>query len=212
MKKVSIVLMLLLALCLAVGCADDQNSAQQSGQTADEQNISQPSSQTDNGKKLCRLEIYSAADNKLLATVDDQRLIDEMLDDALSDVYDIETESGDDFDMDDKFDADDKYDDDKYDDQYDHDYDDMLKENPVPNAVPQYKLVCSQQKTLLAGEDPAAERDYEEIVVITTYENSRFLQVQLSDEVLHGVQIPADLMTYYCEMDDDFAAALKRIV
>lgn len=185
MKKLSVLAMLVLAVCLSAGCGNGQ---------ADEQ----PNAQADNGEKLCKLEIYDAANDKLLTTVEDQKQIDDLLDDVMDDWDEMETESGDEVEPDKDIDEKLKY--------------GMFDDNPAGNAAPEYKLVVSQQKTLLAGQDPDEEREYEEILLITTYQSSKYMSVQISDEVLHGVKLPEDLMTFYCEMDDDFAQKLQKLL
>lgn len=185
MKKLSVLVMLVLAMCLAAGCGNNQNAEQ-------------PSGQADNGEKLCMLEIFDVANDELLTTVDDQRLIEDLLDDVMDDWDEMETESGDEMEADEDIDEKLKY--------------AMFDDNPAGNAAPEYKLVVSQQKTLLAGQDPNEEREYQEILLITTYQGSKYMAVQVSDQVLHGVKLPDDLMTFYCEMDNDFAQKLQKLL
>lgn len=71
------------------------------------------------------------------------------------------------------------------------------------NLVPEYKLLIYQEETLLLGQDPDEERDYELIETIITFQNSPYIKDVISSEVIKGAIIPENIMTFYYIMSDD---------
>ena len=66
--------------------------------------------------------------------------------------------------------------------------------------IPAYKLLVYQEKTLLAGQDPNEERDYELIETIIMFEDSPYVIEVISSEVVKNMMLPSDVLTFYYEL------------
>lgn len=129
-------------------------------------------SNNDEGKKQCKIEVYSAQDDKLLKTIDDQDIVNQLLI-----TNDWETAEG-----------------------------------LSADLTPEYKLLVYQEKTLLYGQDPDEERDYELIETVITFQNSQYVQETISDSVVKNMTLPEDVMTFYYKMPDDVKKNFTAII
>ncbi len=77
---------------------------------------------------------------------------------------------------------------------------------------PDYKMLVYQEKTLLYGQDPDEERDYELIETLITYQDSSYVQEIISSDVVHNMIIPEDVMTFYYVMPDENLKELEQII
>lgn len=78
--------------------------------------------------------------------------------------------------------------------------------------VPEYNLAVYQEKTLLYGQDPDEEREYEIIEQITTYKNSSYTEVAISGNVIKGLKIPEEFLTLYYTMADSIRTKLQKVI
>ncbi len=76
----------------------------------------------------------------------------------------------------------------------------------------EYQLLIYQEKTLLYGQDPADEREYELIETVTTFRDSSCVQDVISDSVLPGFPVPDDVLTFYYIMPDEAREKLSEKV
>lgn len=82
--------------------------------------------------------------------------------------------------------------------------------NNLPeNLIPEYKLLIYQEETLLLGQNPEDERDYELIETIITYQDSPYIESTISENAIKGKRIPEDFMTFYYIMPDDVMESLN---
>ena len=76
-----------------------------------------------------------------------------------------------------------------------------------------YTYVLMQQKTLLAGQDPEAEREHEEVMRFTVYEDTGVLSVTvlkgLEDVLPDTVMDWEDLLTVHVQVPPETAEALR---
>lgn len=80
------------------------------------------------------------------------------------------------------------------------------------DVVPEYKLLVYQEKTLLLGQDPDEERDYELIETIITFQNSPYIKEVISSDVIKGIVIPENVMTLYYIMPDATVEKLQELL
>lgn len=80
------------------------------------------------------------------------------------------------------------------------------------DLVPEYKLLVYQEKTLLLGQDPDEKRDYELIETIITFQNSPYIKEIISSDVIKGVIIPENVMTFYYIMPDATIEELHELL
>lgn len=85
-------------------------------------------------------------------------------------------------------------------------------EKPSDDAAPEYKLLVYQEKTLLFGQDPTDEREYELIETIITFQNSLYIKDVISSEIIKNMVIPENTMTFYYIMPDDTAKELHELL
>lgn len=85
--------------------------------------------------------------------------------------------------------------------------------NNLPdNLVPEHKLLVYQEKTLLFGQDPNEEREYELIETIITFQNSSYVEDIISSDVVKNMSIPQDVLTFYCSLSDDSTEQLNKLL
>ena len=80
------------------------------------------------------------------------------------------------------------------------------------DLIPEYKMLVYQEKTLLYGQDPNEERDYELIETVITFQNSKYVQEIISSNVIKNMAIPEDAMTFYYKIPDDLQKELDEII
>jgi len=146
--------MIILALMLLAGCSSNVSDK---GEAAE---------------KKCRLEIYSAQDDTLLNTIDDQEQLKQLL------AIDSWEEAG---------------------------------EKPE-GLTPEYKLCVYQEKTLLAGQSPDDERDYELIETLTTFGDNTYVEVEFSPDVIKNMELSEDYLTFCYLMPENIAESLRDAV
>lgn len=151
MKKIIGVLMIL--TLLLVGCS--HNVPQQ-----------------DNEKKQSRIEIYSAQDDVLLQTIEEQETVNKLLDTSSWETL----------------------------------------ESVSDDLIPEYVWLVYQEKTLLAGQDPSEEREYELIETIITFQDSPYIKQIISSTVIKNMIIPEDVLTFYCSMPDDIQKEFSTLI
>jgi len=151
MKKLS---MVILAIMLLAGCSSNVPG---NGEAAE---------------KKCRLEIYSAQDDTLLNTIEDQEQLKQML--AIDSWETADEKPG--------------------------------------KLTPEYKLCVYQEKTLLAGQSPDDERDYELIESITTFKNSTYVEAVFSPDVIKNMELAEDYLTFCYFMPENLAESLREAV
>jgi len=83
-------------------------------------------------------------------------------------------------------------------------------DSPSEGLAPEYTLLVYQEKTLLAGQDPDAEREYELIETLTTYQDSRYMTAAISPDAVKSVPLPEDLLTFRCEIPKETAGRLRE--
>ena len=158
MKKCWIALTLTAALLLA-GChAAEEGSPTSQGQ--------------EEAAKACKMEVLSAQDGSLLATVTDQEAIG-----ALAELEEWKE-----------------------------------AEKPPEGLSAQYRLFFYQEKTLLLGQDPDAEREYEPILRLTTYQDSPYVELVLSGELIKNIRLPESSLTFCYEASDGFREQLEKLL
>lgn len=88
-------------------------------------------------------------------------------------------------------------------------------EECLRDLTPEYICRLWQQKTLLAGQDPAA-REYEVVMTITTFRGSDYIQVSILWELagLWGFpgELAEELLNLTCRAPAEAAAALREAV
>lgn len=151
MKKIIGVLMIL--TLLLVGCS--HNVPQQ-----------------DNEKKQSRIEIYSAQDDVLLQTIEEQETVNKLLDTSSWETL----------------------------------------ESVSDDLIPEYVWLVYQEKTLLAGQDPSEEREYELIETIITFQDSPYIKQIISSTVIKNMIIPEDVLTFYYSMPDDIQKEFSTLI
>ncbi len=78
---------------------------------------------------------------------------------------------------------------------------DWSEANELPDGLtPEYKLLVYREKTLLAGQNPDDEREYELIETIITFKDSPYVIEAISSEVVKNMIIPSDVLTFYYEL------------
>ena len=78
---------------------------------------------------------------------------------------------------------------------------------------PEYLCLVWQQKTLLAGRDPAAEREYEVVMSVTTFRGSDHVEATIPPEVAGLWGLPAgvaeQLLTFAFRAPEESLSALR---
>ena len=77
---------------------------------------------------------------------------------------------------------------------------------------PDYKMLVYQEKTLLYGQDSDEEREYELVETLITYQDSPYIQEIISNDVIHNMIIPENVMTFYYVMPDERQKELEQII
>lgn len=127
---------------------------------------------TEEEKKQGKIELYSAQDNKLLLTIDNQDTVNKLLN--ASDWEAMES---------------------------------------IPDDLkPEYIMLAYQEKTLLYGQDPNQERDYELIATLITYQNSSYVKEIISSAIIKNMIIPENALTFYYVMPDDIQEDLHELM
>ena len=84
----------------------------------------------------------------------------------------------------------------------------------VEGDTPLYTYVFMQQKTLLAGQDPNAEREYEEVLRFTVYEGTDVMSMtvleSLGDYLPSSVEDWEDILTIHAKPPAEIAEALRN--
>lgn len=84
----------------------------------------------------------------------------------------------------------------------------VIEELPE-ELIPEYKLIVYQEKTLLQGQDPDKEREYEIIERITTYQNTSYVEESISSEVIKNMKVPDIFLTQYYIVPDEMSSDLQ---
>lgn len=77
---------------------------------------------------------------------------------------------------------------------------------------PEYIMLAYQEKTLLYGQDPDEERDYELIATVITYQNSPYIKEIISSTVVKNMIIPENALTFYYAMPDHIKEDLHELI
>lgn len=85
-------------------------------------------------------------------------------------------------------------------------------EAPQPEPAAQYELVVWQEKTLLAGEDPEGEREYEVILNLTLYQDSPLVKAAISPQAVKNMKLPEEMLTDYYTLSDEAIASLRQAI
>lgn len=85
-------------------------------------------------------------------------------------------------------------------------------EAPQPEPAAQYELVVWQEKTLLAGEDPEGEREYEVILNLTLYQDSPLVKTVISPQAVKNMRLSEEMLTAYYTLPDETLSALRQAV
>jgi len=80
------------------------------------------------------------------------------------------------------------------------------------NLMPEYLLLVYQEKTLLYGQDPNEERDYELIETVITYEDSSCVTEIISNAIIKNMIIPESALTFHYTMPDDISNSLHELI
>ena len=132
----------------------------------------EPQEKQENEKKQCKIELYSAPDNKLLQTIDNQDTVNKLLNTS--------------------------------------DWEILVSISD--NLIPEYIMLVYQEETLLYGQDPDEERDYELIATLITYQNSSYIKEIISSAVIKNMIIPENALTFYYVMPDDIQEDLRELI
>ena len=132
----------------------------------------EPQEKQENKKKQCKIELYSAQDNKLLQTIDNQDTVNKLLNTSDWEILEIISD----------------------------------------NLIPEYIMLVYQEKTLLHGQNPNEERDYELIATLITYQNSSYIKEIISSAVIKNMIIPENALTFYYVMPDDIQEDLRELI
>ncbi len=84
------------------------------------------------------------------------------------------------------------------------------EDTPPEDLTPEHTLLVYQEKTLLDGQDPDAEREYELIETLTTYKDSRYMTAVIAPDAVKNLDLPAELLTFLCEMPEETAGRLRE--
>lgn len=87
----------------------------------------------------------------------------------------------------------------------------------VENKTPLYQYVFMQETTLLAGQDPDSEREYEEVMRFTVYEDTDVMEMTvleelneaLSDSLVNLIGLE-DILTIYAKAPSETVEALRN--
>lgn len=91
--------------------------------------------------------------------------------------------------------------------------DDWEAVDGIPKELtPQYRLVVYQEKTLLKGQDPDEEREFEIIERITTYQDSLYMQVSVNPDVIKNSKMPQEFLTFNYLAPDEIMKNLQQFV
>jgi len=123
-------------------------------------------------EKKSKMEIYSAQDDTLLNTIDDQEQLKQLL---AIDTW-------------------------------------KTADKKPEGLTPEYRLCVYQEKTLLAGQSPDDERDYELIETLTTFRDSSYVEAVFSPNVFKNVELAEDYLTFYYLMPEKLAESLREAV
>lgn len=80
------------------------------------------------------------------------------------------------------------------------------------DVIPEYEMIVYQEKTLLQGQDPDEEREYEIIERITTYQDSTYVKESISPDVIKNMNVPAVFLTQYYMVPDEMIDELQTIL
>ena len=69
-----------------------------------------------------------------------------------------------------------------------------------------------QEKTLLAGEDPEGEREYEVILNLTLYQDSPLVKAVISPQAVKNMRLSEEMLTAYYTLPDETLSALRQAV
>lgn len=152
MKKV--IGILLIVAFLLMGCSHNEPQEKQQNE------------------KQSKIELYSAQDNQLLLTIDNQDTVNKLLNTS----------------------------------------DWTILESVSDDLIPEYIMLVYQEKTLLHGQNPNEERDYELIATLITYQNSSYIKEIISSAVIKNMIIPENALTFYYVMPDDIQEDLYELI
>lgn len=85
-------------------------------------------------------------------------------------------------------------------------------ESVSDDLIPEYVWLVYQEKTLLAGQDPSEEREYELIETIITFQDSPYIKQIISSTVIKNMIIPEDVLTFYYSMPDDIQKEFSTLI
>ncbi|MEF9932252.1 MAG: hypothetical protein RR770_08155, partial [Bacteroidales bacterium] len=80
------------------------------------------------------------------------------------------------------------------------------------DLVPEFKLDIYQEKTLLAGQDPNMEREYEIIISITTFKDSSYVEESISADMVKNKKISDEFLIFKYNIPDDIINELKQLL
>ncbi len=90
---------------------------------------------------------------------------------------------------------------------------DWERASSVEDKSPLYIYVFMQQKTLLAGQDPESEREYEEVMRFTVYEDTDVMKMTILDSLGEGFPFSMvdleDVLTIYAKAPTETVEALR---
>ena len=88
---------------------------------------------------------------------------------------------------------------------------DWSEVNELPEGLtPENKMLVYQEKTLLAGQDPNEERDYELVETIILFRDSPYVTEVISSNVVKNMIIPSDVLTLYFKLPDSTIEKIKN--
>lgn len=85
-------------------------------------------------------------------------------------------------------------------------------ESVSDDLIPEYVWLVYQEKTLLAGQDPSEEREYELIETIITFQDIPYIKQIISSTVIKNMIIPEDVLTFYYSMPDDIQKEFSTLI
>ena len=85
--------------------------------------------------------------------------------------------------------------------------------NDLPDGLtPEYKLLVYQEKTLLAGQNPHEERDYELIETIIIFQGGSFAAERIASDIVRNVPFPDDTLTFYYELPNHIMEQIQTLL
>ena len=81
---------------------------------------------------------------------------------------------------------------------------------PPGEAVKELELAVYQEATLLAGQDPAEEREFVNIMRITMFQGTNCVEARIMGGAVPGAGILEEFLTFYYAMPEEISSVLRE--